>query len=117
MEAAFQVPLLLRFLAGVDQSGADAGGLGLAKLAAAGSYRRVEMLGCEALPEAGAGQEGVLDGSAREELEILVRERICIRRAHIFMREIDAGDAFVVGGERDRDAHFPVQHEWDARRR
>jgi hypothetical protein len=53
----------------------------------------------------------VLDAGACHLLEVAVSERICNCGAYIFVRQVDAGDAFVVGGESDRHAVFAIEHE------
>ncbi len=45
------------------------------------------------------------------QLEVVVAERVGIRSAHKFVGEVDAGDAFVVGGEGYGDSGFAIEHE------
>ena len=110
-ETAFQLPLLPGFEARVDEAGAGAARFGVAKLTATGGDGRVEVFGGGADPKAVAGEEGVLKGGAGEKLEVVVGERVGLRSAHKFVGEVDAGDAFVVGGEGNGDAGFAVEHE------
>ena len=49
--------------------------------------------------EIGAGDEGVLEGSTGGLLEVGVSEVLLFDSLLVLMGEIDAGDAFVVGGE------------------
>ena len=55
------------------------------------------------LPEAGAGEEAVLEAGAGHVFEVEVGEVEFERGAGVLVGEVDAGDAFVVGGERDGD--------------
>ena len=55
------------------------------------------------LPEAGAGEEAVFEAGAGHVFEVEVGEVEVERGAGVLVGEVDAGDAFVVGGEGDGD--------------
>ncbi len=62
-------------------------------------------------PEAGAGQEIVFEAGADHLLQVGVGESVGFDGADIFVREVNARDAFVVCGERDRHAEFAIDRE------
>ena len=63
------------------------------------------------LPEAGAGKEAVFEAGAGHVLEVEVGEVEFEGGADVFVGEVDAGDAFVVGGERDGNVSGAVVGE------
>ena len=76
-----------------------------------GSDARAKTSG--ALHKAGAGQKAVFEAGANHLLEIGVVQVVGFDGANVFVRQVDARDAFVVGGERDRNAEFAVDREAD----
>ena len=56
-------------------------------------------------------EERMLDRVARDLLQVAIAERIVARGAEIFVGEIDARDARVVGREHDRHARRPIGHQ------
>jgi len=110
-EAAFEVPLLGGFFAGVEEVGAGLGGFVGAELVfGAGRGYGFEIVA--RLPEAFAGLEAVLHSGANHLLQVGVVEVVGFHGADIFVCEVDAGDAFVVGGERNGHVVFAVDREW-----
>ena len=62
-------------------------------------------------PQARTRQEAVLEAGARKRLHVGVVKAIGLDGADKFVGEVDAGNAFVVGGESDRDMKFFVDRK------
>ena len=59
-------------------------------------------------PEAWTREEAVLEAGAHHLLQVAILEIVGEDGAHIFVGEVDAGDAFIVGRERYRYSVFHV---------
>ena len=101
--AVFELPLFGGSFAGAEEG--EASGCGVLcsdGLCGTGRVYRGEVVGTR--PEAGAGEEAVLERGADHLLEIEIGETEVEDGAGVLMGYVDAGDAFVVGGERDRNS-------------
>src|SRR6516162_6756721 len=109
-ETAFEFPLLRRFFAGLQESSARPRGLVISqRVFRASRYDRREVVG--RAPQAFAGEKTVLDACAHDLLYIAVVESIRLHCSHIFVSQVDARDAFVVGRRRDRHAELAIQRK------
>jgi len=108
VEAAFEFPLLAGAFAGFKERGARSGRLPAADfVVAAGGDRKGEFIGSS--PDACPGKKDVCDAGADHLLEFDVGEAVGLNGAHVFAGHIGARDAFVVGGERNRDTEFAIE--------
>ena len=107
-EALLQLPLLRRLLAPFEKRFTGGGGLLGAGVALAGT-RQATVVGRR--PQARARQEAVFEPVAHQMLQIGIAEVVGLDRAHIFMGEVDARDALVIGRERYRHAESAIERK------
>lgn len=62
-------------------------------------------------PQIGAGEETVFEAGAHHALEIGIVQIVGLNGADVFVREVDARDAFVVGGKSDGDPEHAIERE------
>jgi hypothetical protein len=103
----FELPLFSGFFAGLKKAQAVRRGVRDSEwLSSTGGDSFGE--GVRLLPEAGSWKEAVLETGARGLLQVEIREVELHCCARVFVGEIDAGDALVVGGESDGNASGSV---------
>ncbi len=103
METPFQLELLARLFAGAEQRRACSCSLVAAQLRAArGAGASITFPWACLLPKTVAGQEAVFEAGPHHLLKVAVGERVSGSGADVFVSEVDAGDAFIIGRERHR---------------
>src|SRR5215831_12787423 len=102
-EGAFEFPLLASALVGGQKPGALGRRLGSPQDVADARRRRAKA-SPGVSPQASSGQEAVLQALAGRALQVRVGQPIALDGPQIFVRHVGAGNAFVVAGNRDRNA-------------
>src|ERR1700733_6735905 len=109
VEPPFELELLLRLLAGLEQGCAGSRSLIAAELGATcGARVGVAFPGARLLPKTVAGQEAMFQPGPHRLLEIAVSERVGHRGTDILVGEVDAGNSLIIGGERYRHVILAV---------
>src|SRR5579871_4893541 len=101
----FQCPFLLGSFAGVQQFLAACRWLG--SWFGCGACRNTSA-GCRIFPDALSGKEAESKAGAGKFLQLLIFEVVSFRGARVFLHNVSTGDAFVVRGQRDRNAEFQI---------
>jgi hypothetical protein len=101
-ELLFQLPLGFGPLIGREEAGAARGEAGRRQVVSPARRVRTAVLG--RFPKALTRQKAVLQAVARQLLEIALALVVAPQGQQVFVAQIDAGNAFIVGGERQRHA-------------
>ena len=110
-EAALEFPLLPGLFTGLQKGGAGGGRVFFARFfvrARGDSFRE----NIARIPEARARQEAVFEAGADHLLEVGVAECVGFDGADVFVRQVDARDAFIIRGEGDGNAKLAVNRKW-----